>query len=341
MDLASFLEAVAPPKIRKTYPISSTPLTNPVSAGHHLESLKEWPDIRNKVQQLLDPLLGQKSNTLRTIANGFTHEAQRWSPRGNKSDVLRLGAHVYERPTVRVLYELFSVDSEFGRHQESMGIGNPDRVFYNYNYTGKSYEGSGTKFLIQWEPPWTFLTPQNLIHRFNNSRVDLDDKVVKAVHQLYGYMVFNNLTYGALCNYEALYLFRRTGDSGLEASLPFLYSDPAVFQSSPDNPRLYTAGSIWKALKILVIEGCGQTASDENMTQELWSQARKAIVAIHERGAIHGDIRIENFVIAKGIIKVIDLGMCCQGTPAEQAAELAELDAMRKSREAEHTSDPQ
>ncbi|KAF3228215.1 hypothetical protein TWF106_007461 [Orbilia oligospora] len=106
-------------------------------------------------------------------------------------------------------------------------------------------------------------------------------------------------------------------------------------------PRLYAAGSIWKALKILVIEDCGQTASDKNMTQELWSRARKAIVAIHERGAIHGDIRIENFVIVKGIIKVIDLGMCRQGTPAEQAAELAELDAMRKSWEAEHTSDPQ
>ncbi|KAF3278884.1 hypothetical protein TWF970_004428 [Orbilia oligospora] len=440
MDLFSFLEAVAPPKIRKTSPISSTPPTNPVSPGHHLQNLKEWPDIRNKVHQLLDPLLQQK----------------RWSSCGNKSDVLRLGAHVYERPSVRILYELFSIDSDFGHHKGAIVIGDPDRVFYTYTYTytGKSYERSRTKFLIQWEPPWTFSTPQNLIHHFNDNRADLDDKVVKLVHQIYGYMTFNNLTYGGFCNYEALYLFRRTRDNGLEVSPPFLYSDPGTrgpvaalmyickqaveehqsFNSFPithtfilddldiegtwdENltvpwkdmalrlsgtgrkniatvmsgeiqpredvkfrysspaffkvyditkpynldfahkeisaynrlhslqgkyiPRLYAAGSTWKALKILVIEDCGQTACDENMTEELWSQARNAIVAIHRHGAIHGDIRIENFVIAKGTIKVIDLGMCRQGTPSEQDAELAELDKMRKSWEAERTSDLQ
>ncbi|KAF3314407.1 hypothetical protein TWF173_004749 [Orbilia oligospora] len=400
MDLASFLEAVAPPKIRKTSPISSTPPTNPVSPGHdHLKNLKEWPDIRNKVHQLLDRLLQQKSNAFRTIANGFNHEAQRWSSCGNKSDVQRLGAHVYERLTVRILYELFSIDSDFGHHKGTIAIGDPDRVFYTYTYTGKSYERSRTKFLIQWEPPWTFSTPQNLIHHFNDNRADLDDKVVKLVHQLYGYMKFNNLPYGGFCHYEALYLFRRTRDNGFEVSPPFLYNDldiegtwdenltvpwkdmalrlsgtgrkniatvmPGEIQpregvkfrysslaffkiydiTKPYNidfahkeisaynrlhslqgnyiPRLYTAGSIWKALKILVIEDCGQTACDDNMTEELWPQARNAIVAIHRHGAIHGDIRIENFVIAKGTIKLIDLGMCRQGTPVEQGAELA------------------
>ncbi|KAK6507777.1 hypothetical protein TWF481_006200 [Arthrobotrys musiformis] len=256
-------------------------------------------------------------------------------------------------------------------------------------------------------------------------------------------MTFNNLIFGALCNYEVLYLFQRTGDNGLRVSCPFRYNGRGVqspvaaltyichrvaseeyFHYSPVEvaprgthtfildevdvegtwreglevswpkmklrlsgpgrkniatamsgeiwpkeglefrysssaffkvyditkqsnldlanketnaynslhslqgryiPRLYAAGSTWKALKILVVENCGVTASNENMTEELWSQAEQALVAFHKQGFIHGDIRIDNFVVAKGVIKVVDLGACRRGTSAEQAAELAEL----------------
>ncbi|KAK6343588.1 hypothetical protein TWF730_011179 [Orbilia blumenaviensis] len=454
MDLANFFEAIAPPRLRKTFPHSTNRTTIPAFPRHYLDDLKEWSDIRNNVQQLLGPLLGRKSNGFLNLANNFYPDARLWSACGTEATVVRLGAHVYERPTVRILEELFSIQCDFGDHQATVNIGDPDRVFFTVAEPDRRPKA---KFLVEWRTPWALKTPENLIDYFNSNRSNLDDKVVKAVSQLYGYMTFNNLVYGGLCNYEALYLFRRTGDSGLEVSPPFLYSDrstqsivaalayickrvaqeqffhyspvergppetqtlalddlevegswdekltvpwgsmilrlsgagrkniatvmsgeirprqgagfryscPAFFKvydiAKPSNldlanteitaytrleslqgryiPRLYAAGTTWRSLKILVMEDCGETAYDENMSKELWSQARKAIVAFHRLGAIHGDIRIDNFAIAKGSIRVIDLGLCRQGTLAEQAAELAGFDRMERVWEVERESD--
>ncbi|KAF3212451.1 hypothetical protein TWF106_009821 [Orbilia oligospora] len=104
-------------------------------------------------------------------------------------------------------------------------------------------------------------------------------------------------------------------------------------------PRLYAAGTTWKWLKFLVLEDCGQAGSSQNIDQSFWPRARKAITALHKAGVIHGDVRLENFAIANGNVKVIDLGACRQGSRAEQIAELAEFDKLKEACDAEQEDD--
>ncbi|KAK6502427.1 hypothetical protein TWF506_003007 [Arthrobotrys conoides] len=98
-------------------------------------------------------------------------------------------------------------------------------------------------------------------------------------------------------------------------------------------PRLYAAEVSCKILKFLVLEDCGETASEEKVDESFWVKAKTAIVAFHKFGVIHGDIKLDNFAISKDGSRVtaLDLGFCQRGSPAQQKAELAELDDLKRS----------
>ncbi|TGJ72402.1 hypothetical protein EYR41_004298 [Orbilia oligospora] len=398
--------ALAPPTIT----------TIPACSRRYLDDLTEWPGIKNDVKGLLDPLLSHKSRRYQTFADEFSDEAVGRDWCVNEKAVLRLGAHVYEGPTRRILQELFSIESNFGDHEKVFTIGDPDRVFYIYD---EADVGSTAKFFLQWKSPWELTMPKDIKQHFNESKNNLDDQIIKAISKIYGYMTFNNLMFGALCNHETLFLFCRTGGAGLEVLPPFLYADEGTgsilaalvyichyvvkhesFHYSPVQrgppgtrvftledldvegtwgddikvpwadmslvlsgtgrknfaavmsgevrpqrrvkfrynttaffkvydiiihskidlanaeiqvhtrlkslqgehiPRLYAAGVSWKFLKFLVLEDCGETASEENVDESFWVKARKAIIAFHKSGVIHGDIRLDNFAISRTV----------------------------------------
>ncbi|KAF3145767.1 hypothetical protein TWF594_003755 [Orbilia oligospora] len=137
---------------------------------------------------------------------------------------------------------------------------------------------------------WALATPDNLIEEFNSERLSngRPTKLVKAVSQLYGYMTFNKMRIGALCNYKSLYLFQRVGSSGFQVSPPFKFSDRGT--ESPVAALVYichqviTVGSFHHSpieqgppgthmLKVedFVVRG---TWKEKGNTEILWEQIR-------------------------------------------------------------------
>ncbi|EGX44643.1 hypothetical protein AOL_s00188g311 [Orbilia oligospora ATCC 24927] len=458
MKLSELLDAIKPPKIRRWSGHNFTTLsktTVPVLPREYLDDLTPWPGIIDDIKGLLDPHTNHESDGYRDLAAAFKFSANKRTACDDHKSLIRLAAYVYEDPTVGILEDLFSVKCDFGDRQCAFNIGDPDRVFYTLA-EDEVNDIRKTRFIVQWKTPWNFPTPVDIREHFRNERGNPQDTVVQAISQLYGYMTFNSLIYGAICNYEALYLFRRTGDTNLQVSPRFLYTDrgtqspvaaltyicncvveaeyhyssnslvkreprgthvfsledvevdgtwdedikvpwtnmdlrlsgaiakaiatvmtgeviarpginfryqkQAVFKvydiTQTSNlevadaeikayndlkllqgkciPRLYAAGTTtWGWLKFLVIEDCGQIASEKNIDLNFWPRAREAIMELHKSGTIHGDVSLEIFAISNGDVKFIDLGACHQGSPAEQVAELAEFDRFNKAWDAE------
>ncbi|KAF3158779.1 hypothetical protein TWF788_004496 [Orbilia oligospora] len=174
-------------------------------------------------QKLLDPKLGFElaepgwSDFIRT-------DAGRATSCSDESGVSALGNKAYENPALVILENFFGIIGRFCYHGVGCNLDENDRIFVIQ--TNPRERGKG-KFVLEWEAPWALATLDNLIEEFNSGRLSngRPTKLVKAVSQLYGYMTFNNMRIGALCNYESLYLFQRVGSSGLQVSPPFKFSD--------------------------------------------------------------------------------------------------------------------
>ncbi|KAK6520676.1 hypothetical protein TWF506_000925 [Arthrobotrys conoides] len=351
-------------------------------------------------------------------------DADREAPCSDENDVITLGNTAYESPDLVILRECFGIDGRFCNHRASCNLGNPDRVFV---VDATPAERGRGRLILEWKTPWDLATPDDLIKQFNSDRLNNEEstKLIKVVSQVYGYMTFNNLKFGALCNYESLYLFQRVSDSGLQVSPPFRFSDKgtespvaalvyishhvvtveskissfeilgrnglylteritkniatvmmgeirsqqgvktvdsqkAVFKVYEINtepkekaagkeieilvsfplcngpqmlgiyiPKIYAAGTHMKSLRILVLEDCGRAASADSVNVNFWAQARKAVQAVHKTGAIHGDIKLDNFTISTSGARLVDLGLCRQGAPKERAEELKDFDRLK------------
>ncbi|KAF3284288.1 hypothetical protein TWF970_011508 [Orbilia oligospora] len=227
MDLSQFLERVTPPEIQKTVQRSTTKTTVPAYPREYLADLTPWLRIDEEIKELLDPHLNHFSRRFLRAAEVIEDKIDTKSICANESEVVTLGCIVYEDPTLAILREVFSIRCDFTNHRATNNIGDPDRVFFTFN-DETTRDRSRAKFLMEYKTPWALRMPTNIITYFNRKRGDQSDKVVKAISQLYGYMTFNNLMHGGLCNYEVLYLLRRTGDTGLQISRPFLYSQRGI-----------------------------------------------------------------------------------------------------------------
>ncbi|KAF3109270.1 hypothetical protein TWF102_010042 [Orbilia oligospora] len=216
MKLSELLDAIEPPKIRR----------------------------RNDIKGLLDPHLHQELDGYRDLAAAFKFSANKRAACDDHKSLIRLVTYVYEDPTVGILEDLFSVKRDFGDRQCAFNIGDPDRVFYTLA-EDEVNDIRKTRFIVQWKTPWNFPTPVDILEYFSNERGNPQDAVVQAISQLYGYMTFNSLIYGAICNYEALYLFRRTGDTSLQVSPQFLYTDRGT--QSPVAALTYICNYVVKA----------------------------------------------------------------------------------------------
>ncbi|KAK6497886.1 hypothetical protein TWF481_012285 [Arthrobotrys musiformis] len=439
MNLSQLLDEIIPPRIRKTVENSTTRTTVPAYTREHLADLTPWVGIDEDIKNLLGPHLNHFPRRFLRAVEAIEDRADIKSVCGNKSDVVVLGRTIYEDPTLAILKELFSMECDFADHCGIDNIGDPDRVFYIFT---DRITKSRAKFLMEWKTPWALRTPTDVITHFNRERGNPDDKVVQAISQLYGYMTFNNLIHGGLCNYEVLYLLRRIGDTGLQVSRPFLYSERGIRSpiaaltyichcsvteavergppgihtfvlddlevegtwdkdikvpwtdinlrisnavskniasvmsgevvpregtrfryrkraffkiydiTRPSNlkaadaeikaytdlkalqgeyvPTLYVAGTTLGSLKFLVLEDCGQTASDENIDRDFWSQARKAIEALHACGRTHGDLKLENFAVSNGVARLIDLGACRPAPEIDRFVERFNLSLLKR-----------
>lgn len=95
--------------------------------------------------------------------------------------------------------------------------------------SSSSSDISKARFAIEFKPPWELHLPANLKDIFNENKSQSDDKYIKAIQQLYGYMSFNNLEFGVLSNYDSTFIFRRVEeDNKLQISPMFRYSDTGL-----------------------------------------------------------------------------------------------------------------
>ncbi|KAK6329904.1 hypothetical protein TWF718_003331 [Orbilia javanica] len=451
MQLSEYLKAIAAPELIICEPRSTIKTTNPAHPREYLSDLTEWVGIKKDIKELFEPKLSfevdLQSSEFEHI--GFTQKrTNRAASCSDENDVVSLGEKAYESPALTILEECFGIVGHFCHHRAGCNLGDPDRVFVVKDTPTERGRG---KLVVEWKTPWALTTPNNLVEEFNDERLSDEPptRLVKAVSQLYGYMTYNNLEFGVLCNYESLYLFRRVGDSGLEVSPPFKFSDTgtespvaaltyichrvvtvgsfhyspiergpsgthilkiedlvvrgtwkekddpeipwermnlyltervtrntatvmlgeirsqlgprrlesqkAVFKVYEINtnikkkaadqeieayqklkslqgsyiPKLYAAGTYMKSLRVLILEHCGKAASPDCVDVDFWAQARKAVQALHKAGAVHGDIKLDNFTISTLGARLIDLGLCRQGTDRERAEELRDSDLLK------------
>ncbi|KAK6333297.1 hypothetical protein TWF718_011116 [Orbilia javanica] len=417
--------------------------TNPTHPREFLADITRWESIYDDIEKLLSPYLAIDFDDLDRALGTFEWGKEDLDFCHNEKDVVDFGAFAYEDTVVAILRICFQIHGKFKDHQATCNIGDPDRVFFikGGNKPPKA------EFMVEWKTPWGLRMTGDLVEEFNNNRDTPGNKLVKAISQIYGYISFNNLQFGALCNYEALYLLRRDGDLGLQVSPPFKYSDKGVRSpvaaltyichhvaktssfyyspieqgpkginilrihdfdvkgswdsglkvpwdkmnlylmgqgrknvatvvsgevrhqlasgfrykkaaffkvydiTTPQNlkaadkeilayeklkalqgkyiPKLYAAGVYHKTLKILVLEDCGETAHSGNLGPEFWKEAEEALLALHKFGAIHGDVKLDNFAISSSGVMLIDLGACRQGAPRDINSELEEFKALK------------
>ncbi|KAF3175544.1 hypothetical protein TWF751_003948 [Orbilia oligospora] len=176
------------------------------------------------LEGLLDPHLHQELDGYRDLVAAFKFSANKRAACDDHKSLIRLVAYVYKDPTVGILEDLFSVKRDFGDRQCAFNIGDPDRVFYTLA-EDEVNDIRKTRFIVQWKTPWNFPTPVDILEHFSNERGNPQDAVVQAISQLY--------------------LFRRTGDTSLQISPQFLYTDRGT--QSPVAALTYICNYVVKA----------------------------------------------------------------------------------------------
>ncbi|KAK6502869.1 hypothetical protein TWF481_007909 [Arthrobotrys musiformis] len=223
MQLSEFLEAITAPQLIICEPMSAKKTTKPAHPREYASDLTEWVGIKEEVKGFLDSKLSFESPEFMS-ADFIRADAGRATSCSDESDVISLASIAYEGPALVVLRECFGIIGRFCNNSASYDPYDPTRVFV---VKETPTERGREKLVLEWRTPWDLTTPDDLIEEFNSGRLrdGRPTKLVKAVSKLYGYMTYNNLRFGALCNYESLYLFQRVGDSGLQVSPPFKFSD--------------------------------------------------------------------------------------------------------------------
>ncbi|KAK6336313.1 hypothetical protein TWF696_001875 [Orbilia brochopaga] len=418
---------------------SSARGTLPAHPRHLTKELKPWPNFFKEVKDYLAPYLQYDYPNLDTFPSreAWEKKMNRRRYMTNEGFLARyLQGGLYE-PCEDILHDAFNIHGSFA-HDQTLNAGRTDTVL-TFDALNKHPQESGRGIcVIEQKTPWDLpITSETDVVEHYRRQVKVEpDNIVKAIHQLHGYMTFNCLKYGALSNAETLLLFRRVHASKsqcggvLECSPPIawdgvelesqlaaliyvanltykdgwfrhddsmrderlsrtpdlsfddieklsaplsdskwretteglsfrlteslawdkssssraqviedgkaiadvvlkIYSSkfPEAWDGAVEEariyerlsdlqgtcvPRLYTTGTVWGLLSILILEDCGDSlrAGWKPGTTDL---AKRALTAIHDRGVCHSDIALQNIVYkvdgsGSGELRIIDFG---------------------------------
>ncbi|KAI8908092.1 hypothetical protein DFJ77DRAFT_433991 [Powellomyces hirtus] len=82
-------------------------------------------------------------------------------------------------------------------------------------------------------------------------------------------------------------------------------------------PRLIAYVEVWDMLQILVLEDCGENLgtyeTNGGVLSTLRAMCNDCLAQVNSLGFAHNDVKRENFVIANGVVRLIDLGQATNG----------------------------
>ncbi|KAJ6264003.1 hypothetical protein Dda_0142 [Drechslerella dactyloides] len=217
MKLLDFLRLVRLKKLYQAPPKHRLPQgTLEPNPRHLTRHLKEWPNFFKDVRNHFTPYAKDDYPGLDTFPC-----PQEWSKmmarkqvvtgEGRTYDYLREGLY---NPCEVILRRVFGITGILGPGRV-MDIGSPGVVLISGENMKHAF-ASHARFIMEQKTPWAVpvTAETDIINHYNENCTDKPDSIVKAIHQLYGYMSFNYLRYGALTNGDALLIFRRTPDHG-------------------------------------------------------------------------------------------------------------------------------
>ncbi|KAK6346623.1 hypothetical protein TWF696_006743 [Orbilia brochopaga] len=132
----------------------------------------------------------------------------------NEAAVVAYTQIAFENPCRQILRALYGVTAAFYDPRGSLKLGHPDRVLRFHQ--DRNQEFSRSRFMIEVKTPWALRTHPtlDLPNYYNKHHGDFkSDAIIKAIHQIYGYMTLNSLRYGILTNGDATFIFRRVHDN--------------------------------------------------------------------------------------------------------------------------------
>ncbi|KAK6500303.1 hypothetical protein TWF481_010647 [Arthrobotrys musiformis] len=197
-------------------------------------SLTEWKDVDDSIEKLLRPHLTRKFIELEQ--NAGVNQRALFGAVCDENQIIRRSERAYESPVVEILGCVFGIASTLDGYGAAPIIGDPDKIFA---VGDQELNNLRVRLVVEYKTPWALELLDNLVEAFNEERSKRTDKegsehcdesneLLKAVAQLYGYMIFNSFEFGVLCTYEKLFLFQRYHDhdgTRMRVSRAFRHSD--------------------------------------------------------------------------------------------------------------------
>ncbi|KAF3927711.1 hypothetical protein ABW21_db0205219 [Orbilia brochopaga] len=221
------------PDIRVPATRTSRATTVPSNPRRLPTSLAAWSDLGQQTDDFWDPLLNNQYPNLQPNP-GFAGRMRAYSGPASESEIVTLASHAFEEPVWDILSFVFEIETGFHHHRNTINLGNPDRVFARTGAPSSSSSHQGTtsqddtlkaRLVFEFKAPWELELPDDLAKEYNDNEADGNHKVVKALHQLYGYMTWNDIQIGVLSTYESTFFFQRDIKLGLRVSRKYKHSD--------------------------------------------------------------------------------------------------------------------
>ncbi|KAI8817478.1 uncharacterized protein EV422DRAFT_226305 [Fimicolochytrium jonesii] len=97
--------------------------------------------------------------------------------------------------------------------------------------------------------------------------------------------------------------------------------------------RVIAYVEVWEMLRLLVLEDHGVNLwmyeQQGGKASVLKTKCRECLQKVHATGYLHGDIRLPNFLVSNGVVRLVDFGQAKQSTVREEfIAEMRELNPL-------------
>ncbi|KAJ6261419.1 hypothetical protein Dda_4089 [Drechslerella dactyloides] len=234
MKLKEYLDTIEPPDLE---PIEEgfKPAKEPSGPSNPRElptNLVPWDGFEAKVRDLLTPHLNREYPEFDNMLS-YASDVRGYNQPDSQPHIVALAQWAYEYPVCRILDIVFGIPCLFLHHRVSYEIGYPDHVFVRYkpaeqplgcNDTFKHIPQKAC-LVAEYKTPWALDLPDDLAKAYNVNNGNNDDNIVKAIHQLYGYMSWNDVNVGILSTYTSTFCFQRDEDFRLRVSRKFKNSE--------------------------------------------------------------------------------------------------------------------